>query len=462
MKNKDIQILVDAYLDGTITADQKTELENLLRTSEVARDVFSKTADIDALLFQWGEEEALGADGAKASGFAHRKAEERSRFTIFRRLVAKVGIAAAMILSLGILSWYGIEWNLDDKRSVASLTYESQLVWDDAFAKPKNGRFFDETYFLKSGFLRMNTKKGAVVSIAAPTQFQFDSPEQMQLFFGKMTARLSKEEASLKVSTDSMNIRDLGTAFGLRVDSNSESSISVFEGAVEVKKDVKSTEEYTLSEGKTLKAIGNLEFEDEKLSTNAENFNDLWPLTLGIDQYSPLVRLMPPGPVEQPLVEIQSNADVHLMPEEQGVFVDERVDLDLVSGGEQWPENAEVGILSQGQYVSSFLLFFNPVKGGDEWLNRVSGQIRFENEIVGIICMHAKLIASDSLFAVENLEYGHNYGVGSRGLESEDVVDFGYYRLAHDVVSLSEDRRSIYFNFNATTLVDQIRILVKE
>lgn len=460
MDKERIQNLVDAYFDDRLNLAGREELEELLRSSEDVREVFKSVGSMEALLVQWGEEKAVShQDKKKLVGFIHGS----NRLHIARRLLLP-GVGIAAMLAFSVSAWMSFNGFLpfSFRQTLAEMSYGSQASWHGNMQRPRNGRFSEGTYYLTSGFVRIDTESGATISMAAPSKFRFESSDRIHVYFGKMTARLSTEDASLNMSTDSIDIKDLGTAFGLLVESGGESSVSVFEGSVEVKNHENDVDQVMLSEGKTLKSHIEAPLQEEQESVYAENFNDLWPLALAIDDYSPLVRLMPPGPANEPLIEIQSNSVVNLFPEKQGVRLDFPVQVDLLGSGSSWPESGSLSLLGDGRSVSSFMLFFNPEKDGEEWMSRVSGEIRFGKEILGVICSHDSLSESDAWFALEGLDYTHGFGNGSRGLEDQDVIDFGYYRLAHDVIRIGEDRREIYFNFNATTLVDQVRIILED
>jgi len=97
---------------------------------------------------------------------------------------------------------------------------------------------------LTSGLVEIACDSGSTVVLEGPARFELSSPHRASLLRGRLTATVSKagggpqteaaDSSSLfTVQTPSAVVRDLGTRFGVEVDTVGKTSVHVFDGLVE-------------------------------------------------------------------------------------------------------------------------------------------------------------------------------------------------------------------------------------
>ncbi|MFZ5833751.1 MAG: hypothetical protein ACOY3P_26995 [Planctomycetota bacterium] len=339
----------------------------------------------------------------------------------------------------------------------AALTFTEQAHWKGA--GPASGRLLEYRvpYRLEAGAIRLEMQGRGIVSIAAPAAFTVIDAITIQLESGKLAARLPDDQSELLVRAGELEIRDLGTAFGVTADPRGAVELAVFDGSVAVRSPEGSSaaREQTLTEG-------------EAISSSAENrerrgipfdprlYQDIWPLTIGIDDVSNIVDFVPPGPH----VPLQSLADDHklfLLPEKLNHRVTRPITLDLVKPGQAWPTVGSVPhTIGRKKTVSSYLLVYRPEHSGYRDLRALSGSICFQHPILGVAVDPRNLHKSDHLFGIAGIDYE---SFANRRLEDETTEEGD---LPPDSLRISEDGRQLYFNLYVGAYSDHIRVLVDE
>jgi hypothetical protein len=136
--------------------------------------------------------------------------------------------------------------------------------------------------------------------------------------------------------------------------------------------------------------------------------------------------------------------------ERQDITLQEDLAVTMTAPG-QYDTFDGTAVLPAGVPFDSYMLHFEST--GTKESKRVQGQMRFDEPVVAIIAAGEQLSATDDSLGHPAVTYAPHTGAG-RGLEPT-----GMPRNA-DFVWLSEDRRSVRFQFNAP-VVDQMRILVQ-
>ncbi len=86
--------------------------------------------------------------------------------------------------------------------------------------------------FLSRGFVELTFKRGAKVVLQAPVNITIRDTQHIVLNSGKLVARVPASALGFTVDTPGAYMRDLGTQFGVDVDSNGDSELHVFKGKV--------------------------------------------------------------------------------------------------------------------------------------------------------------------------------------------------------------------------------------
>lgn len=163
-----------------------------------------------------------------------------------------------------------------------------------------------------------------------------------------------------------------------------------------------------------------------------------------IDTSGAILEIVPPSSVE--LDALESNSKIFAFTEMPGLTLDYELAVDITSPGFY----GEVGNLTPGSIeaktvVDVYFIHFDPVKN----LVNLLGSITFDQDILGVIVLNESLDATDRMLGFPGTAYPT--GLNNRGL------DFG--GVYSDFITLSEDRRTISINWQATRRVDQIRII---
>ncbi len=163
-----------------------------------------------------------------------------------------------------------------------------------------------------------------------------------------------------------------------------------------------------------------------------------------IDTTGAIMEIAPPPSVE--LDALQSNSTIFAFTEMLELTLGKDVAVDITSPGfYNEPGDLTPGSIGAKTAVDVYFIHFDPVVG----LVNLLGSITFDQDILGVIVLNESLDATDGTLGFPQTAYPT--GLINRGL------DFG--GVYSDFITLSEDRRTISINWQATRKVDQIRII---
>lgn len=446
----ELQRLLEGYFDGRLNDAETKRLNDRLRDDPAARDAYRAAAGWHAAFSAWGEQHA-GREAAREWRDTNEAVVVRPR-DFWRRVLPLA--AAAALVAIGFFTWQ----TLGRAKPLAELTFAQEVEWTGE--APRGGvELQRRSYRLASGVIRFETSAGAVVTVSGPADFDFVAEDRIELRRGKLTARMLRDESRLTVKVGEMEVRDLGTAFGVDANDTERTLVSVFDGLVAVTSRATPGQELRLGEGRSLVAPRDASAGATPTAYDSESFRDLWPLTVGIDEASRLVEFLPPGPLLKPMRDYRGNDRLFLFPEQQNVLIERPLEIDLSADVATWP-NSPVSPypMTPGQRVDSYLVFFQP-EAAEGSPRQLKGEITFQRPVLGVICSDRGLDESDAVLGDRTADY---LAPGQRrGLEEADK---GHYRgsmaLPHDSMRLSEDRRTLYFDFSVSVEREQIRVLV--
>ncbi len=164
-----------------------------------------------------------------------------------------------------------------ENRLVARVTGMAGCKWRDPALAPTSGNvFLGCKYELSSGLIEIAYATGARVVLQGPVRFEVDSDNGGFLSLGKLTARVEKggtgagqnvsqqalasghatSSSLFTIKTPKAMVTDLGTEFGVEVDTQGIADVHVFSGrvrAVAFEKDANSSRKSLLVEGESLR-----------------------------------------------------------------------------------------------------------------------------------------------------------------------------------------------------------------
>ncbi len=254
MDKQRLEKLLDRFVDGALTPEEKSELERMLLSSPQAREVFWGHARFNALVRRFGEEE-WGRKLAGAGMTAPVKPVETVKespggwFTLWagwQRALA--GAVAVALVALGFW-WSGVfapKVTLTESdeepdyfeepvaTGVAVLARAIDVVWETSDTASTVGAPLEPGKLkLKQGFAELEFYSGARVVVEGPAEIELISVAELICREGRISAHVPAQARGFTVQTPQLKVVDIGTAFGVEV-AEQRSEVHVFEGHVQV------------------------------------------------------------------------------------------------------------------------------------------------------------------------------------------------------------------------------------
>ncbi|WP_052336068.1 FecR domain-containing protein [Rhodopirellula sallentina] len=462
---EDLRIMIAEYARSEISEVRLRTLEAALREDDGFRSEFIEYMNIDAAL---GDLAALSeTEIAQLHGSTNESADPYEGTTrIGRRSQLRwVALLAASLL-VAVVCWWGFGEDARHENEVVQQNDRTMATDRDADAaafatvvQSVDARWVDgsfavgdrvsaEVIQLESGIVHLRFDSGVGVTLEGPAHFEVTSSEVTRLQSGVLTATVPPGAEGFRVDTPSAQVVDLGTAFGIDQRADGTSTVSVFDGEVEIVRTEESGKRL-LIEGESVELHLDGSINDVKFAS--QPFEKLWPTASGIAGSTGAFRFAPPWPRRLSL--IQSDTEIIVLPEGYARKLGSPCPLDMTES-----ERSKSSIPT-GRRVRSYLLQFNPVdptgqeaasKELGSRMRRIEGSITFDRPVIGMIVSSETLNDTDELFS---LRRGPARPF-KRGLELSQP------RTA-DVVSLSEDRHTVTLElavFNQFS--DHVRVIV--
>ena len=442
------------YQDGALSAEEIAALEMEMLGSEEKRRAFAAMQMQSMLLNEVLRREAYAPPAAEAVvPFA---ANTKSK-SLLRRFRWAFAAAAALAITLVVFQLLRRESepSKGSRDSLARITYDDGGEWEGE-RQPQNNLLPGGTFSLVSGTVRLKFEHDdTVATLAGPARFDLLPPGHIRLHEGRLSARVSQPDKGFTVHTDALTVLDRGTVFGVDVRPDGEAVVSVLEGTVDVS-EPGSKEMQRLEQGGRVSARPKGKRIVQPADDGAPSgFEDLWPLTLGVDRLSHLVEFVVPR-AKHKWQEYRSDTRLYLMPERQRVQPDGPLSVDILPGvpvgfkkKEKEPRTTHTLPLPPSGRVNSYLLFFRPLEDAKERRPAIRGSITFAQPIVGIISDSALLQITDETLGHPRVHYRDK---PRRGIEAFKKP------AERDVVHISKDGRRLFFNLHADP--DEFRVLV--
>ncbi|TWU58190.1 FecR domain-containing protein [Rubripirellula reticaptiva] len=345
-----------------------------------------------------------------------------------------------------------------DDSTGSIITYVSQAKWSDGSSPNVRDRLvYKQRYQLLSGATRFRMAGGAIVSIGGPAEFSIDDPVTIDFSSGRLTTRLPNHHSDLTIRAGDVHVRDLGTAFGLTMASDGHVDVAVFDGKVAASLDGDSDQAgvRTFGMGTAFTSEGEGD-QLKQIPYVPEAYQDIWPLTAGINDVSGLIEFVPPGR-NQSLQFLADDHKLFLVAERLSYRIKQKLKVDLLGAGQSWPvtqkQRHKVG---KGRVVNSYLLIFQPDETDNETPVSLTGSITFQHEILGLAASPKQLRETDGIFGLPGIDFSQ---FRLRRLE-HIATDSG--RVPADILRISENGRELHFTLHASTGNDHIRVLVDE
>ncbi|MEK6237586.1 MAG: FecR family protein [Planctomycetales bacterium] len=232
--------------DGTLDAVQLESLRQLLVTDAEARRLYLEHNRMSRMLAsEAGPPARLGSPLTETKDVAGLASPRRHRITI---AIAFAGWATAAAVLIAF-SWWSYSLPGDrpghaasredqlvaEEAPTALVTNQIDVVWMDDATSPAIGDSLKNEWLRpKSGVVQVEFSSGARVALEGPAELRLVSELECFLQQGKLTVLAPPEASRFTVKSPTGNVIDLGTEFGVVVDSSGRMDVHVLDGEVEV------------------------------------------------------------------------------------------------------------------------------------------------------------------------------------------------------------------------------------
>ncbi len=224
MKRKDLEQLVQGMADETLSAEEFAGLQDELRTNADSRAFFRESMEVELLL---AEAIYKRVPGVVSKGGMESFLRRRQRRNLTTAL-----LAAAAVLVMSGLALHQIFVKSPDPGG--HLAFTPGTVWT---GNGVEGGVLMPGQVLKVefGVAELKLPSGVHAIIEGPAELMISVPLELDLIKGRGWFRVEKEGRGFTVRTPQIEVRDLGTEFGVITRTNELDEVHVFEGEVELK-----------------------------------------------------------------------------------------------------------------------------------------------------------------------------------------------------------------------------------
>ena len=248
--------LVEASFDGTIDSAGMEELTRLVESDPQALAVYVQFVNLHSALRQRCQTQAIEAESA-GEPLSQDLREEllkdvstpKWRWTNYLSALAVsvlfgIGLFAYLIIpssdnelvtSIDISDQPAEEGaDMGTVENVAVLTRLVDVVWDEESTPwgPKQS-LPRQRIDIESGLIQIEFYCGAAVIIEGPASFELLDPDRGFAHHGKLRAYVPARAQGFVIETNSGDVVDLGTEFGLQVTADGQSELHVLDGEVD-------------------------------------------------------------------------------------------------------------------------------------------------------------------------------------------------------------------------------------
>lgn len=257
---------IQMELDGTLSDDQFAELAALLKSSAHARHYYARTVATISILRDMSPlspgcaevsggltaDNRFGDEFWKVLSQYEKEAQpmllpEPARQVVTdvrlrkallkrgrRKFPASIWVALGSLAAFLLMAAY-VTLNPRAAQPVATLTDTSQARWLSA-APQVGARLGTETVpmVLLGGYAKLRFDHGAEVTVEGPAEFRVIAEDRLDVIKGKMYAIVPQEAIGFSIYTQTTKIIDLGTEFGVDVDSWGQTRLHVIRGSTQL------------------------------------------------------------------------------------------------------------------------------------------------------------------------------------------------------------------------------------
>lgn len=231
-----VRLLASHLMDGIASAEDRHDLNELLRGDPECCELYLDLAEIHASLHHEHSADHDFAETAGSLPFVHETASAKRR--IRRRTFLRPLLAAAAAIVLLLNGW--LIWRNgtppEEPSHMPGVAVLSRVVdpeWTDNAVIPGVGDAVPVGRFsLRSGLAQIEFFSGATVIVEGPAELDLESAWRVVCRSGRLRAFVPEPAQGFVVSTPDYEAVDLGTEFALSVGAGGRSEIHVVDGEV--------------------------------------------------------------------------------------------------------------------------------------------------------------------------------------------------------------------------------------
>lgn len=234
--------LIDRFFDCDLVGEDRSLLEDALRSSPQTRRLFWRKAKTHTALRRWGREHW---GRVAASQITPNSARERLGRGVRRWYAASAFVVASLLAVVMGLRWFGADGGLGRKEPVsgmraveptfmAILTASVEPVWDDPNVDMmlRRGSLPAGPMELRSGSVELLFGSGGIAVIEGPAVFEPIAGDTLFVTQGAVRCRCPQPGTELRVVTPKGTVTDLGTEFAMSIRPDTPLRVGVIEGRV--------------------------------------------------------------------------------------------------------------------------------------------------------------------------------------------------------------------------------------
>ena len=248
MEDQHLASLIDLYLAGVLTTDERTELHDWLVSSADARSQYNHHLSGYCITHPG----AFAPDVTKAIADLATTQDITTNAPVFMPSPAVASaklrlwcLGGAMAVSIMIGLALFVHHSLApvppyqpmlavSAGPVASLLHAAAVEWLNFTNEIFRGDMLAAGRLqMAAGSIELGFKRGATLVVEAPADLEIISDNEAFLHSGKVTAHVPETAHGFKITAPGVAVTDLGTEFGLRAVSNAPPEVHVFSGTVE-------------------------------------------------------------------------------------------------------------------------------------------------------------------------------------------------------------------------------------
>ncbi len=229
--------LVGQLCDQESGEEDLAELEATLKQHKQARELYHLTVALhrDLESCEIAGVQPLGCSASKPHAEETLTKDAHKRDTLKRGLQLSLAASVLVVASLiGYQAFRG-ENNTTQTTMIATVTDLIDVEWPEGQPEINLGDDVSaRRLVIASGTILLTYKHGVVVTIEGPADFELQTKDHAILHEGQLVAYVPDGAEGFQVSTESADVVDLGTEFGVTARQDGSSDVIVFDGEVEL------------------------------------------------------------------------------------------------------------------------------------------------------------------------------------------------------------------------------------